>query len=104
MATASTLALWSCWRLGEAWVLLKCFPFSGKIAAMIVSAAALTFLLDRALVSMTLADVAEWIRALTVLFAWLVYVITAWWLGREEADRQITNTIGRRLRRLLTKN
>ena len=104
MATAGTLALWSCWRLGEAWVLLKCFPFSAKIAAMIGSAAALTFLLNRALVSMTLADVAEWIRVLTVLFAWFVYVTTAWWLGREEADRQITNTIGRRFRRLLTKN
>ena len=58
---------------------------------------------DRALIPMTLSDTAEWIRVMTVLFAWLVYVIAVWWFGREEADRQITNTIGRRLRRPLTK-
>ena len=94
METSTTLAVWSVWRLGEAWYLLRCFPFTKHSAAMLLVSVPLGYSLHSLESSLTLG----W-RISIVLPVVAVFALTSWYLGKQQEDEQIISAIKRKVKR-----
>jgi O-antigen/teichoic acid export membrane protein len=94
IATASTLAVWSMWRLVEARYLLRCFPFH-KISFLMISSA-VTISLG---LKYVLEDQSPWLRILSVGLSIVVFIAASVIFGREKEDQVILQTIKQKLNR-----
>ena len=94
MATSITLATWSLWRLGEAWYLLRCFPFTKHTGAMLFIAIPLGYTLQSFEETLTLG----W-RISIVLPVVAVFTLTSWYLGKQQEDEQIISAFKRKIKR-----
>ena len=98
MATSITLSVWSFWRLGEAWFLLRCFPFSKTTISMFVTAVVLGLTLKLSLEEQTII----W-RVLITGSSVTTFLIASWYLGKQEEDDQLLKAVQRKLNRLRNK-
>jgi O-antigen/teichoic acid export membrane protein len=95
MATSITLATWSFWRLGEAWFLLRCFPFTKHTLSMFFVAVPIGYFLQ----SLDGAVNMFW-RITIVLPVVAAFAFTSWYLGKQQEDEQIIAAVKRKLNRL----
>lgn len=98
MATASTLAVWSMWRLVEARYLLRCFPFHKISFLMITSAVTMAVGLKYVLEGQS-----PWLRILSVGLSIAVLMAGSLIFGREKEDQVILQTIKQKFNRLTKK-
>ena len=94
MATASTLAVWSMWRLVEARYLLRCFPFHKISFLMITSAVTMAVGLKYVLEGQS-----PWLRILSVGLSIAVLMAGSLIFGREKEDQVILQTIKQKFKR-----
>ena len=95
MATSLTLSIWSCWRLGEAWILLKCFPFTKITFGMLIVAVGLALTLEH-----QLAQTTQLWRFCTTISVVAVFVATSWYFGKQDEDNEIIQAIRNKWNRL----
>ncbi|MEL6345111.1 MAG: flippase [Myxococcota bacterium] len=96
MGTAITLSAWSTWRLFEVYHLYQLFPFSRRTLAFLVPTAAIV-------------GVAVWLtqgtsmglRAGITAIMLLTFAAAAWQFGSDDGDKEISERIKKRFRRLL---
>jgi O-antigen/teichoic acid export membrane protein len=84
ISTATTLALWSLWRLVEIWHLMRCFPFSKISFGIFVVGLGYAFGLYPVLISYSL-----WIRIPIVTVISGAFLYFSFQIGEEEADVEI---------------
>ena len=94
IATSSTLALWSLWRLIEARYLLRCFPFHTISFLMIVGAISASMTLKYSLEGQE-----SWMRITLVSIATISFIAVSLMFGREKEDKVIISTITNKLKR-----
>jgi len=93
MATATTLAAWSLWRLGEVWLLLRCFPFSGRTLGLLGLAAA-------GAAGLRLFDLDLWARLPLTMGLLAAFAAAVWAFGRTPDDAVVVDKFKAKLRRL----
>ena len=84
ISTATTLALWSLWRLVEIWHLMKCFPFSKASFGIFIVGVAYALGMYPFLISQSL-----WIRVPIVTMISGAFFYFSFQFGGEEADVEI---------------
>lgn len=96
IATAITLFAWSGWRVAQVWWLMRCQAFSPRSLALLAVSVALALLGRQLALERVL-----WLQAAITIGAVLVFLVFAWFFGREDSDDVVTGPALRRLRRRL---
>lgn len=98
ISTATTLALWSLWRLVEIWHIMRCFPFSKTSFCIFLVGLGYALGLYPVLISYSL-----WIRIPIITVISSAFLYFSFQLGGEEADVEIKQLFLSKFRKRSTK-